>query len=189
MDATSLLSQLRADGYVLERVGERLRVTPGDKLTNALSESIRQHKAALLGLLTDAAPQTAFSGFEGWKTLNNPENPETLQNLEPVLAADVPSCPLCQSAALRSEKWHYERLTHCPDTGHELPEIIRGLMWDIACGACEAVLSTAGYFDDELLDALEARAAFLVQTGWGPAAAWQQATADARTALQGQTTG
>lgn len=49
-----LLATLRARGVVLEPAGDKLRYAPADVVAPELREAIRQHKAALLALLTPA---------------------------------------------------------------------------------------------------------------------------------------
>ena len=57
MTATALLDDLRTRGVHLAVKGEHLAVdAPKGALTDALRQAIRQHKSALLALLTASAP-------------------------------------------------------------------------------------------------------------------------------------
>ncbi|MBN6739965.1 hypothetical protein JKG47_05335 [Acidithiobacillus sp. MC6.1] len=57
---TSLLAEkLRTGGFTLTAEGSRLRVAPADLLSDELREEIRQHRAALLSLVANEAPESA----------------------------------------------------------------------------------------------------------------------------------
>ena len=50
-----LVEKLRAAGFTLTAEGSRLRVSPADKLTDELRQSIKEHRAGLISIL-EAAP-------------------------------------------------------------------------------------------------------------------------------------
>lgn len=58
-----------------------------------------------------------------------------------------PICPLCACAAERLVGWHYERVTHS-ETGERLIQPHAGVLQDIVCSACGAVLETTAYMDE-----------------------------------------
>jgi len=58
MTATELLSELQHQGFTLAPLPEgKLVVKPAERLTDALREQLRQHKAEVLALLSKPSPQ------------------------------------------------------------------------------------------------------------------------------------
>ncbi|MHB8210870.1 MAG: TubC N-terminal docking domain-related protein [Acidithiobacillus sp.] len=51
MAASSLLAELRAEGFTLTAEGSRLRVAPADSLTDELRQRIKEHRAEIVALL------------------------------------------------------------------------------------------------------------------------------------------
>lgn len=57
MAASSLLAELRAEGFTLTAEGSRLRVAHADMLTDELRQRIREHRAGLMSILAaESAP-------------------------------------------------------------------------------------------------------------------------------------
>lgn len=54
MNPADILIALRADGFVLTAEGDRIRIEPGDRLTDEAFALIRAHKVELLQLLRAA---------------------------------------------------------------------------------------------------------------------------------------
>ena len=56
MNAADILTALRADGFELMAEGDRIRIEPGDRLTDEALSLIRAKKAELLRLLAANKP-------------------------------------------------------------------------------------------------------------------------------------
>jgi hypothetical protein len=54
--AVALLDRARAAGLTLEAAGDKLRVSPGDRLTPELADALRAHKAEVLAALAGPRP-------------------------------------------------------------------------------------------------------------------------------------
>ena len=65
MNAADILTAVRADGFELMAEGDRIRIEPGDRLTDEALSLIRAHKAELLRLLAANEPTPAGPNFEG----------------------------------------------------------------------------------------------------------------------------
>ena len=51
LDAAKLVGQMRRAGFVLECVGEQIRITPSSRLSESQRAALRENKAAVVELL------------------------------------------------------------------------------------------------------------------------------------------
>jgi hypothetical protein len=99
MTAASLLAELKRQGFRLKAEGNDIRIAPAKRLTEALSQDIRQYKSELLALLHAGAPPAAqlpTPKAEQSAPVAAAPTPPKPEMAAPEVPPKPPLCPRCR---------------------------------------------------------------------------------------------